>query len=166
MADIVIQMKSGGFIVLLFVASQMALAAGERTPLRSLTNSAPAIELRGKVVCLSEEMQRLYGAPVLDKHQHDYGFKADNGFYYSFLRTPLSEGVLTDTNLQSKTLLIKARVFPKTQILEITGNLHSVRNGKLNELYYYCDVCSIKSSSPGPCMCCREPVHLVEEPVK
>src|SRR4051794_6880414 len=166
MQGIVMQMKRAGFIVLLFAASQVTLFPGERTPVRSLTNSVPAIELRGKVVCLSEEMQQLYGAPLPEKHQHGYGFKAENGSYYSFLRTPLSEGVLTDTNFQSKTLLIKGRVFPKTQILEITGNLHSVRNGKLNELYYYCDICSIKSSSPGPCMCCREPVHLVEEPVK
>ena len=44
--------------------------------------------------------------------------------------------------------------------------IKQLHNGKLNELYYYCDICSIKSSSPGPCMCCREPVHLVEDPVK
>ena len=118
------------------------------------------------MVCLSEEMRRLYDANVQEKHQHDYGFKTENGAFYSLVRTRMSEALLADTNLHSKVLLLKGRVFPKTQLFEVTGNLHSLRDGKLNELYYYCDICSIKSSTPGPCMCCREPVHLVEEPVK
>ena len=117
------------------------------------------------MVCLSEEMHRLYGAPLAEKHTHDYGFKSEAGDFYSLLRAPTSEALLTDTNLHTRTLLVKGKVFPKTHILEVVGNLHSVKDGKLNELYYYCDICSIKTSVPGPCMCCREPVHLVEEPV-
>ena len=112
------------------------------------------------------EMQRLYGANVPEKHQHDYGFKTESGAFYSLVRTPLSEALLTDTNLHSKILVLKGRAFPKSQLFEVTGNLHSLRDGKLNELYYYCDICSIKGSVPGPCLCCREPVHLVEEPAK
>jgi hypothetical protein len=41
-----------------------------------------------------------------------------------------------------------------------------MRDGKVHELYYYCDICAIKGIDPGPCMCCREPVHLIEEPAK
>lgn len=147
------------------LAAQCVLSAGERTPDRkpATTNSPAIVELRGQVVCLSEEMQRLHGASVPEKHQHDYGLKAEGGLFYSLTRTTLSEGLLTDTNLHGRTLILKGRVFPKTQIFEVTGNIHAVKNGKLFELFYYCDVCSIKSSAPGACMCCREPVHLVEE---
>jgi len=160
-------MKSGSLIVSLLAAIITPLIGGERTPApKSGPNSAATLELRGKMVCLSEEMRRLYGANVQEKHQHDYGFKTENGAFYSLVRTPMSEALLTDTNLHSKVLLLRGRAFPKTQLLEVTGNLHSLRDGKVNELYYYCDICSIKSSAPGSCMCCREPVHLVEEPVK
>ena len=156
-----------GFAVVLLLATTVTLLAGERTPApKAGTNSATALELRGKMVCLSEEMQRLYAANVPEKHQHDYGFRTESGAFYSLVRTPLSEALLTDTNLHSKNLVLKGRTFPKSQLFEVTGNLHSIRDGKLNELYYYCDICSIKGSVPGPCLCCREPVHLVEEPVK
>ena len=81
----------------------------------------------------------------------------------------MSLALFVDTNLQSKSLLLKGRVQAGTQRagtqrFEVTGNLRSIRDGKIHELYYYCDICAIKGSDPGPCMCCREPVYLVEEP--
>jgi len=133
---------------------------------RSPSSSAANVESRGRVVCLSEEMKRSFGADVSEKHTHDYGIKGTDGKYYSLVRTLKSEALLTDTNLHSRDLIIKGRVFPNTQLLEITGNLHAIRGGKTYELSYYCDICSIKSSVPGPCMCCREPVYLKEELVK
>jgi len=155
-----------GSLLLLLIAAQYGAFAGERTPgpKSAATNAIPTVELRGQIVCLSEEMRRLHGASVPDKHQHDYGFKSDSGFLYSLARTSLSEALLTDTNLLGKTFLLKGRIFPRTQIFEVTGNVHTLKAGKVFELFYYCDICSIKSSVPGPCMCCREPVHLVEEP--
>jgi len=155
-------------LLLLAVTAQLVGFAGERGPgpKPATTNVIPAVELRGQVVCLSEEMRRLHGASVPDKHQHDYGFKTDTGFFYSLARTSLSEALLTDTNLLGKTFLLKGRIFPKSQIFEVTGNVHTIKGGKVFELFYYCDICSIKSSVPGPCMCCRETVHLVEEQTK
>ena len=133
-------------------------------PSDNTNSSLPSVELRGRVVCLSEEMGQKYGAQVPDQHQHDYGFKADSGRYYSLLHTPLAEALLTDTNVQAKLLLVKGRVFPQTQLIEVTGRLRSITAGKTNELFYYCDICSIDSSFPGPCPCCRDPMHLVEQP--
>jgi hypothetical protein len=133
---------------------------------RAQSSSVANIEIRGRVVCLSEEMKRSFGADVPEKHTHDYGIKGTDGKYYSLVRTLKSEALLTDTNLHSKDFILKGRVFPNSQLLEITGNLHAIREGRIYELSYYCDICSIKSSIPGPCMCCREPVYLKEELVK
>ena len=77
----------------------------------------------------------------------------------------MSSALFIDTNFQAKTLLLRGRVLPERRF-DVTGNLRSVRDGKVNELYYYCDICAIKGIDPGPCMCCREPVHLMEGPVK
>lgn len=92
-------------------------------------------------------------------------FKTESGAFYKMLRTPMSEALFADTNLLSKVLVLKGRV-SDSNAFEVTGNLHSLKNGQLNELYYYCDVCSIKTSVPGLCLCCRDPVRLVERAVK
>ncbi len=76
----------------------------------------------------------------------------------------MSTALFVDTNLDSKLLLLKGRIPKGTHRFEVTGNLRSIRGGKIHELYYYCDICAIKSSDPSICMCCREPVYLVEEP--
>ena len=129
------------------------------------TNVPSEIQLRGRVVCLPEEMHRLYQAGLPTQHEHVYGFKAGDGKFYTLLRTKYSEALFADARLREKDLLLKARLFPGAQIIEpIT--IRSVRNGVVHDLYYYCDVCSIKSVSPEPCSCCQGPVELVEKPLK
>jgi hypothetical protein len=152
-------------VQLLFIGCHLSAGLGCSALAEGTSSSVSSIEVRGRVVCLSEEMKRRHGANVPDKHEHDYGFKADLGQCYSLVRTPKAEALFVDTNLHQKVLLVKGRVFPQTQILEVTGNLHSISAGKTNELYYYCDICSIDTSFPGACLCCREPVRLVEEPI-
>jgi hypothetical protein len=121
-------------------------------------------ELRGKVVCLPEEMHRVYGTDLPTSHEHIYGFKATNGAYYTLLRTKLSEALFADERLREKELLLTGNVLPKSQILSVT-NMKSVRNGVIYDLYYYCDICAVRTVAPGPCVCCQAPVELVEKPL-
>jgi hypothetical protein len=93
-------------------------------------------------------------------------FKTETGATYRLLRTPYSEALFLDTNLHTKILLLKGKILRDKKAFEVTGNLHSIKDGKVQDLYYYCDICSIASSIPGLCQCCREPVRLVEEPAK
>jgi hypothetical protein len=111
----------------------------------------PVVELKGNLV------------PASDKPRADMGFKTESGVVYTLVSNRMSSALFIDTNLQSKTLVLKGRVLPDAHTFEVTGNLRSIRDGKIHELYYYCDVCSIPGSDPGPCMCCREPVYLIEE---
>src|SRR5215212_8378176 len=150
-------MKVRAFSALLLVGANSIVISGWSAGSQGTNSPLPTVELRGQVVCLSEEMRRRHGADVPQKHEHDYGFKTDAGPCYSLLHGPLAEALLTDTNLHTKVLLVKGRIFPQTQILEVTGRLHSLSGGKTNELYYYCDICAIDTSFPGPCLCCREP---------
>jgi len=120
-------------------------------------------EVSGRVVCLAEEMNRLYGADLPTGHPHVYGIRSTDGKLYTLLRTKMSEAIFMDLRLHEKDLRFNGRVFPGTQVLEVIGALRSVREGKVYDLYYYCDICAIKSVSPGPCQCCQEEVVLVEE---
>jgi hypothetical protein len=90
--------------------------------------------------------------------------KSADGRLFILLRTRMSEALFMDERLHEKELLVRGRLFPDSQILEAL-NLKSVRGGKLFDLYYYCDICVIKTVSPEECLCCQGPVELVEEPL-
>jgi len=123
------------------------------------------IGLQGSIICLAEEMQKLYRSDLPTDHEHVYGFRSKEGVIYTLLRTKLSEALFADERLRKKELILEARVFPKTQVLEVMGRLRSVENGIVNDLYYYCDICVIETIAPGKCVCCQAPVELVEKPL-
>ena len=122
------------------------------------------VELSGKIVCLAEEMHAHYNVELFGNHAHLYGIKTKKGEYYTLLRTSLAEALFIDERLHEKNLVITGRVFPKTQLLEVTRFL-SVRDGVLHDLYYYCDTCYIRTVAPGDCDCCQAPVVLIERPL-
>lgn len=97
--------------------------------------------------------------------QTNLTFRTEEGPVYQLKRDSMSEALYADTNLHSKVLLLKGRVIPDKNTFQVTGNLHSIKDGKRHELFYYCDICAITTSIPGLCLCCREPVELREEPV-
>ena len=109
-------------------------------------------------------MHHAHGAELPTKHEHLWGIKTADGRCYTLLRGRFAEAIFLDTRVREKELLLKARLFPGTQIIEVTA-LRSVRAGVVQDLYYYCDICDIESVSPEPCGCCQGPVVLVEKPL-
>ena len=128
--------------------------------LAAVVSHAAEPEFRGRVVCLPEETNRV---SQTSQHEHIYGFKTQDGVYYTLLRTKLSEALFLDERLRKKDLLLKGTVLPKTQTLDVK-HIKSIRNGVVHDLYYYCDVCAIDFVSPEECVCCRGPVELIEKP--
>jgi hypothetical protein len=109
-------------------------------------------------------MQREYKAELPARHEHLWGFRSSAGSSYTLLRGRFSEAIWVDERVRAKELLLKARLFPESQLLEVQS-IKSVREGVLQDLYYYCDICAIKSVSPELCACCQGPVELVERPL-
>ena len=122
------------------------------------------VEFHGNIVCLAETMHTLYKVELFNKHDHLYGVKTEEGKYYTLLRTSLAEALFVDKQLHEKDLLINGRVFPNTQLLEVT-RFFSIKEGVVHELYYYCDTCYIRAVAPGNCDCCQAPVVLIEKPL-
>jgi hypothetical protein len=149
-------------VLLALIAIKPASAALEESRTVQL---AQAVELRGRVVCLAEEMHKLHQTELSTDHAHLYGFKTNDGKSYTLLRTKMSETLFVEQSLRDSELIIKGRVFPGTQILEVV-KLFSVHNGEIFDVYYYCVVCAIQSVTPGICVCCQDPVELVEKPLK
>ena len=123
-----------------------------------------AVELKGTVVCLAEEMHTHYNVELFRTHEPLCGIKTEDGKYYTLLRTSLAEALFVDERLHEKDLIINGRVFPKTLLLEIT-RFASIKDGVVHELYYYCDTCYIRAVAPGNCDCCQAPVVLIERPL-
>jgi hypothetical protein len=122
--------------------------------------AAEQSELRGRVVCLAEEQN----ASLPAGHEHLYGFKTIEGKSYSLVRTRLSEALFVDKQLHQRDLLLKGKLSADAQSFDPTKIL-SVKNGVVHDLYYYCDICAIEAVTPEICVCCQEPVRLVEKPL-
>ena len=121
------------------------------------------VTLRGQVVDLNTELKERHKVDIASKASPVWVFKAVDGKVFTLLKTQRSLALFNDKRLRGRRLVVKGRVFPGTQVLEVTF-IQSVRKGLLHDVFYYCDICVIKFLAPGPCVCCREPVVLMEKP--
>jgi|SRR5215510_15396366 len=124
------------------------------------------LNLRGRVVCLTEELEKRYQIlPECQTRGHLYSLKTTDGKIYPFLPTDSAAAIWMDERFRTRELQVTARIFPETTFLEVI-KLQSWRGGKLYDLYYYCDVCAISTHKPGPCECCQDPVQFRETPAE
>ena len=147
---------------LLFAVLSAAFASLALNVAAADTNTTELLA-RGRVICLTEERHRTNGSPVPKPHEHLWAFKTTDGHLHTLQRGKFSEAIWIDERLRARELELRLRLSPKSPAAEVLA-LRSVKNGVVQDLYYYCDVCSIKSVSPEPCYCCQGPVELVEKP--
>jgi hypothetical protein len=123
-------------------------------------------EHRGNLVCLIEEMKEKYQAQANPVHEHLAGYKVEGeggARYYTLYRNPLSEALFVDPRFKEHELRLTGRVFPSSSLLEVS-RFQWYRDGKLQDVYYWCTVCAIRGVDPGACACCQEKVELREAP--
>ncbi|MBI3854381.1 MAG: hypothetical protein HY293_01685 [Planctomycetes bacterium] len=121
-----------------------------------------AFEARGRLVCLIEEMKEKYQAQASPLHDHLMGFKAE-GKYSTLYRNALSEALFVDKRFKEHELRLTGRVFPSSSVLEVS-RFQWYRDGKLQDVFYWCAICAIRGVDPGACACCQEKVELREAP--
>ena len=123
--------------------------------------------VKGRLVCLAEEMARAHGAAVAPVHDHLWALKLDaprKGLrYHTLLRTPTSEALFRDARFKDRDLRLTGRVDPGTSVLDVQL-FQWWTDGELRDVWYWCDVCSIRGVDPGDCACCQAPVELREAP--
>ena len=154
-----------------FIASSLLAAGAFPFPASAQDRTKPSgeaqtVSLRGKVVCLTEELEKLYQiVPDCDTRGHVYTLKTAEGKFYPFLPVDTAAAIWMDERFRQRELQVTARIFPATDFIEVI-RLQSWRNDKLYDLYYFCDICNIAAHKPGPCVCCREPVEFRETPAE
>ncbi len=152
-----------------FITTSLLTAGALYFPARSQDKPAPhgeaqTVSLRGRVICLTEELQKPYQLTTdCEARGHVYSLKTSQGKIYPFLPLDTSAAIWMDERIRQRELQVTARTFPNTDFIEVI-KLQSWRDGKLHDLYYFCDVCYISSHKPGPCECCQDPFQFRETP--
>ena len=149
----------------LFLLSLAAVFTWAADPEASTGNEPRRVTLRGHIVELHAEINKSHGLDLKNRVGSIWAFKTVKGEIVTLLKTRRSLALFMDERLRQRELIIKGRQFPNSQAVEATF-IQSVHEGIVHDLYYYCEICSIKALTPEICACCREPVRLVEEPLK
>src|SRR5262245_38356375 len=147
------------FLILTLVP--LTSLAARPHPLRSCsdTNEDSLVIVRGRAVCLDAA-----GKPsdsfLACNASSRFGFTTKEGKLYKFMSSDPMKPIFTDARVRERELQITAKLRSGDQ-LEII-KVQSIREGKIFDIYYYCEICSITSYTPGLCPCCRGELEFRE----
>lgn len=89
----------------------------------------------------------------------------DDGKVYPLIKDAGARMFFKDARLLNRTMRITGRLYPDSHLLQVL-EVHSLVDGKLHELFYWCEVCTIKRYEKKLCDCCGAPMELREVPLK
>lgn len=119
----------------------------------------------GKVVPLAPLLDTLGAKLDADAAPYWLALRGDDGKVYPLVKDAGARMFFKDAKLLGRPMRLTGRLVPGSQLLQVV-NVHSVKNGQLHEVYYWCDICTIRSSEAGICDCCGGPVEFRETPVR
>ncbi len=138
-----------GVLAVLAMGSSLALP---------LSAALPPITVRGRFVCVSSAAERDGSCP-----SECVGIRTTSGQVFVFLPNDLAVALYADPRLRARELQVTALRHEGDRLESIRVRL--IRDGRLYDIAYVCDVCQITSSVPGPCPCCQKELALEETPV-
>jgi hypothetical protein len=141
----------------LLIQLSSLLTVGRAEAADQAKDQASKLVLRGRIVCLDPA-----GAARAQCNEGDRFALLAGGKLYTFLAEDAATGMFTDSRVRERELQITALARSRDQ-MEII-KVHSLKQGKLYDIYYFCEVCNITAYVPGPCTCCREEMELKETP--
>jgi hypothetical protein len=115
------------------------------------------IELEGRVACLDANDRILTAADCPGAHHFGIVLKGN-----SKLQPFSPADVMTEMFKDERVRQMDLRVSAKQSVqggLELT-QIRAIKEGRLHDIYYFCEVCNIKTYAPGPCPCCRNELDL------
>ncbi len=113
----------------------------------------------GKVVSLADVLAK-QGVKI-DPDHVVLVLQADDGKLYPLVKDEGSRMFFKDTKLLNRPMRLTARLIPNSQFLQVI-NVHSIVNAKLHDVYYWCDICTIKRFEAGICDCCGDKMDFRE----
>jgi hypothetical protein len=136
---------------------------------RALAQEKPKVEqYRGKVVSLAEALKKQGIEIDVDARQHWLALETEAGQLHPLVKDQGSRMFFNDPRLLNRTMNLRGRLIGATGLLQVL-HVQSVKESRLHDVYYWCDVCAIRRSSlekSGICECCGGPMELREVPAE
>jgi hypothetical protein len=121
-------------------------------------------EFTGKVRPLSAVLKESGATLDADASPHWLALVGDDGKALPLIKDDGSRMFFKDERLLNRPMRLTARLIPEVGMLQVV-QVHSLRDGKPQDLYYWCDICSIRRLEQMACVCCGGPMELREEPL-
>ena len=136
------------------------------SPLLLAAEKEPKSEdFNGKVVPLAPILEKFGAKLDADAAANSLALQTDDGKVYPLIKDDGSRMFFLDKHLLDRQMRLTGRLHPQTQMLQVL-TVRSVIKGELHEVYYWCNICSIRRRQKQICDCCGGPMELREEPVK
>src|SRR6266545_2787213 len=103
-------------------------------------------------------------APKYDSYDGALALVGDDGKVYPLVKDDGARMFWKDERLLNRPMRLTGRVVPEVGMFQVIG-VQSVVKGQLCDVYYWCDICSIRRSEKNKCDCCGGPLELREEPI-
>jgi hypothetical protein len=110
-------------------------------------------------------VQRAGGKLDADAAACSLVLEGDDGKLYPLIKDSGSRLFFKDKGLLHRPMQLSGRLLPGSQLFQVRS-VCSIVDGRLHEIYYWCNICSIKRSAREVCECCGGPMELREEPVE
>lgn len=120
---------------------------------------------KGKVTPLADLLAKDGTQLDADAAPYWLALACEDGKIYPLVKDSGSRMFFQDRELLNRPMRLTARLLPGSRLLQVTA-VHSYVKGQLHEIYYWCDVCSIRRSQKDICECCGGPMVRREDPVK
>ncbi|HEV8060916.1 MAG TPA: hypothetical protein VGP68_13640 [Gemmataceae bacterium] len=116
----------------------------------------------GQVVPLKELVEKIGSKLDADAEPAWLALLTPQGDIYPLIKDEGSRMFFKDATLLKRPMRLTGRLLPKSTLLQVL-EVHSMKDGKLHDLYYWCDICSIKRFEKKICDCCGGPMELHED---
>lgn len=143
------------------------VTTGERSHAdRGNEGTRPKIEhYKGKVTPLADVLAKSSIQLDADAAPYWLAMVGDDGKIYPLVKDSGSRLFFQDSELLKRPMRLTGRLLRDSQLLQVTA-AHSYIKEQLHEIYYWCEVCSIRRGEKNICECCGGPMVRREEPVK
>jgi hypothetical protein len=126
-------------------------------------NNKPAF-YTGQVVPIKDLVEKAGSKLDADAEPTWLALVTKTGDIYPLIKDDGSRMFFKDAALLKRPMRLTGKLLPKSTLLQVL-EVHSLKNGKLHEVYYWCDICSIRRFEKNICDCCGGPMVLHEDPL-
>jgi hypothetical protein len=146
------------------LAAGVAVCAG--APLIAAPEKAIKLETyTGKVQPLADLVAKIGSKLDGDAAPHWLALVAEDGKVYPLIKDTGARMFFVDKRLLNRPMRLTGRLLPGAQLLQVL-EVNSLIKGVPHDVYYWCDICTIRRNEKMICECCGAMMDLKEVPLK